>query len=365
MRGRGNGGQGRRGARGGRGGRAALRCARRLGGGLVGVGLLAGAAAQQLRITMEVDTTVVHLGDPVSVRLTAEHPPGWAVQWPDSLDAAPFEIVDYDVTTPTEARLVLASFELGDLEVPSLRIPLAGPEGAADTLVTDPFGIGVVSVGLDESGDIREIKGPLSIARSWWGVVLWLALAAVAAGGGVYAWRRRRSRPSIAPPGPPPPPPRPHHVVALEALAALESSRLLEQGRVKEYHVRVSEIVRAYVEGQLEVPALEMTTGEVVDGLRRAALGTPLCDNFRSFLERCDLVKFAKLRPVGDDSRASLALARDLVKRTSGPRRTNGPNRPEPPADERADSTVGAPSPPARAESPAPAEPVANTKVEP
>lgn len=294
------------------------------GAGLLGDGLAGPAgpaffvAPQQSRVAMEVDTTVVHLGDPVSVRLTVAHPPGWAVQWPDSLDATPFEVLSYDVTTPTEARLVLASFELGDLEVPSLRIPLAGPDGAADTLVTDPFSIGVVSVGLDESGDIREIKGPLSIARSWWGVVLWLALAAVAAGGGVYAWRRRRSQPNIAPPGPPPPPPRPHHEVALEALAALESSRLLEQGRVKEYHVRVSEIVRAYVEGQLEVPALEMTTGEVVDGLRRAALGAALCDNFRSFLERCDLVKFAKLRPVGDDSRASLALARDLVKRTSG-----------------------------------------------
>lgn len=292
----------------------------------VGAGLLAGgparsaffAAPQQSRVVMDVDTTIVHLGDPVSVRLTVAHPPGWAVQWPDSLDATPFEVLSYDVTAPTEARLVLAGFELGDLEVPSLRIPLSGPEGAADTLVTDPFGIGVVSVGLDESGDIREIRGPLSIARSWWSVALWLALAAVAAGGVAYAWRRRRSQPSIAPPGPPLPPPRPRHEAALAALAALESSRLLERGRVKEYHVRVSEIVRAYVEGQLEVPAMEMTTREVVDGLRRAALGVPLCDDFRSFLERCDLVKFAKLQPAADDSRALLALARDLVKQTSG-----------------------------------------------
>lgn len=273
---------------------------------------------QQPRVDMEVDTTVVHLGDPVLVRLSVELPPGWAVQWLDSLDATPFEVLRYEATGPTEARLVLAAFELGDLEIPSLRIPLSGPEGAADTLATDPFRIGVASVGLDESGDIREIKGPLSIARSWWAVVLWLALAAVAAGSGFYVWRRRRSRPVLERPGPPPPPPRPHHVVALEALAELESSRLLDQGRVKEYHVRVSEIVRAYVEGQLEVPALEMTTGEVVDGLEGAALGAPLCNKFRSFLERCDLVKFAKLRPAGDDSRASLALARDLVRRTSG-----------------------------------------------
>ena len=72
------------------------------------------------------------------------------------------------------------------------------------------------------------------------------------------------------------------------------------------------------MEGQLGVPAREMTTGEVVAGLRRAALGPDICAAFQRFLDRCDLVKFAKHRPSDDDSLALLADGRRLVDRTSG-----------------------------------------------
>ena len=87
---------------------------------------------------------------------------------------------------------------------------------------------------------------------------------------------------------------------------------------MKAYHIRVSEIIRAYVEGQLEVPALEMTTREVVHGLRRASLSGAITESFRSFLDRCDLVKFAKLRPGADRSRELIGEARSLVAMTSG-----------------------------------------------
>lgn len=285
------------------------------------------AGPQQLRVSMEVDATTIHVGDPASVRLVVDHPPGWSVLWADSIDVSPFEVQRFRLVEPqsieggalrSTAELVVTSFELGELEVPPIQVLVAAPGGTVDTLTTDPFRIGVESVGLDDSGDIREIKGPLSIARSWWGPLAWLALAVAASAGVVHLWRRRRNRPVARPAGPPPAPPRPHHLVALESLAALEASSLLERGEVKEYHVQVSEIVRAYVEGQLGVPALEMTTAEVVGGLRRAALGESVCGGFGAFLERCDLVKFAKLRPSVADSRGVLEQARELVRMTSG-----------------------------------------------
>ena len=294
---------------------------------VVGWPLATGAGVpQRFRIAMDVDTTAIYVGDPVSVRLVVDHPEDWTVRWTDSIEVAPFEVLHFEVGEPatadgatrSAAQLVVTSFELGELELPPIEVVATGPDGAVETLATDPFRIGVESVGLDESGDIREIKGPLSIARSWWGPILWLLLGLAAVAGGTYVWRRRKNRPVAASPGPPPPPPRPHHLVALEALAALEASLMLERGQVKEYHVRVSEVVRTYVEGQLEVPALEMTTAEVADGLRRAALGSPICESFRRFLEQCDLVKFAKWRPSVDDSRAMVARARELVEMTSG-----------------------------------------------
>ncbi|MXX72534.1 MAG: hypothetical protein F4Y73_11810 [Gemmatimonadetes bacterium] len=288
------------------------------------------AAAQDLRVAMDVDTTMIHLGDPVSVLLRVEHPADWSVEWADSLDVAPFEVLSYGVAPPSAApggdgavsaaALVLTSFELGELEIPVIDIPVVGPDGTVRTLFTDPYRIGVVSVGLDESGDLREIRGPLSIARNWWLLIPWLLLAAAVAAGAFLLHRRRRARP-VAEVARPKVPPRPHHLVALEALDELERSSLLERGEVKTWHVRVSEIVRTYVEGQLEVPALEMTTREVVAGLRNAALGSRITDTFHTFLARCDLVKFAKLRPGADASQEVLGVARTLVELTSGPGR--------------------------------------------
>ena len=83
---------------------------------------------------------------------------------------------------------------------------------------------------------------------------------------------------------------------------------------MKAYHIEVSEILRRYVEGRFNVPALEMTTWEIADGLERARVGREFREGLRRFLDQCDLVKFAKVRP---DARASievLELGRRLVR---------------------------------------------------
>ena len=319
---------------------------------LVGLGAQVGAAQegapQDFRVVMEVDTTLIHLGDPISVRLRVDHPADWSVQWADSLDVSPFEVLGYTAAlgsaadgggTMSVASLMLTSFELGELEIPAIEIPVVGPDGTVRTLLTDPYRIGIESVGLDESGDIREIRGPLSIARTWWALVPWLLLAAAAGAGALYVSRRMRARPA-AEIVRPKTPQRPHHLVALEALDELERSSLLERGQVKTWHIRISEIIRTFVEGQLEVPALEMTTREVVTGLREAALGSRITDSFHSFLARCDLVKFAKLRPGADTSRELLGVARSLVEITSGPGPAQRGESPEGPAVAPAGSAV-------------------------
>ena len=296
---------------------------------LAAIAALAGAlsAPQEPRVTMEVDTTLISVGDRLAVRFVVDHPADWTVQWADSLHLAPFELLGLEAAAPSparsgegmrsEARAVVTSFELGELELPSIEVAVAAPDGTVHTLLTDPFRIGVESVGIDESGDIRDIRGPLAVPRNWWGLAPWLLLAAAAAAGALHLHRRWRRRP-VAAAAAPAPPPRPFHIVALERLDELEASSLLERGQVKTYHIRISEIIRAYVEGQLEVPALEMTTPEVVTGLRRASLSRPITDGMRDFLDRCDLVKFAKWRPGPDDARKLMDAARSLVSMTSG-----------------------------------------------
>jgi hypothetical protein len=285
----------------------------------------------QSRITTTVDTARVTVGDRITMTVTVEHPEGAHVVWPDSLDLAPFEVVEARVappaaagTTQSAATLTLTAFELGELEIPSFDVEVVGSDGARETLSTNAYGIEAVSVGIDESGDIRDIRGPLGIPMGLLRILLLALLPLLLIALLYVAARRLRSRESEEPEPALAPLERPAHEIALEALARLEAARLLEQGQVKEFHIEVSDILRSYVERRFRVDALEMTTREVLQGLERAGADVSFREGLGAFLDQCDMVKFAKVRPGPDQSRQVLELGRRLVQR-SAPGAAPGP----------------------------------------
>ena len=275
-----------------------------------------------------VETTVsgaaAAVGDPISVVVTVRHAPDAEVRWPDPVEAAPFELLDPPVAQSAavdggvESRLELrvAAFELGELAFPPLDVEVVDAAGEVTALATEAAPVVIESVGRDEGNDIRDIKGPLAIPFAVVTLLPWIAavLALAAAGAWLYRRYRRRSRPEALVPTLPP---RPAHEVAREALDALEAAGLLERGEIKTYHIRLSDIVRVYVEGRFGVDAMEMTTAEVLDGLLRTDADRGAVADVRRVLDRCDLVKFAKLRPAISECRELLPLARRVVEVTA------------------------------------------------
>lgn len=258
-----------------------------------------------------------------------------------------------DGSARSTAVLTLAAFELGELEIPAFDLAVVDPDGGREVLTTDRYGIEVQSVGVDESGDIRDIRGPLGIPMGVVRMALWVLLPLVLAALLYVVARRLRPREQgtrVAQQAPLEPP---AHEIALAALAELEASSLLERGQVKEYHIAVSDILRAYLERRFRVDALEMTTREVLAGLRGVGAEESFTDGLRAFLEQCDLVKFAKVRPGPDVSKQVLELGRRLIL-ASAPK--HGPGDPA--------EAVDAPPPTASPESaPEPARATVNEGV--
>lgn len=283
-------------------------------------------SAQDARLTNVLDTTLATVGDRIRLSVTVEHAPDARVVWPDSINLAPFEVLGVEAVPPTatgtpvrsDLVLTLAAFELGELEIPSFTVTVEGPGDVSQTLSTDRFGVEVVSVGQDESGDIRDIRGPLRIPVGLLTISLWLLAFLALALLGWWLSRRWQNRPGAPEPAPATPL-RSADAVALEALARIEASDLLTRGEVKEYHIQVSDVLRHYVEARFDVPALEMTTREVMEGLRRANVDPAFCEALRRFLDPCDLVKFAKARPDAEESRELLELGRELVSMGGSP----------------------------------------------
>ena len=274
-------------------------------------------------VTAVLEPAQIAVGDRARLTIRVEHDPGASVVWPELDSLGPFEVLERRIEDPvaevgravSSAEFSLTAFELGELEVPAVEVEVRGGDGSTATLGTEPLAVAVASVGRDESGDIRAIKGPLDIPRNLLLLLPWLAGLLLLAGLAAWLWRRYHAR---APDGPVAPavPPRPAHEIAYEAFRALEAERLPENGEIKTFHIRASDIVRAYVEGRFGVQALEMTTGEVLDGLRGRELEAEVGADLRRLLERCDLVKFAKDRPALERCREVIPLGWSLVDRT-------------------------------------------------
>ena len=155
---------------------------------------------------------------------------------------------------------------------------------------------------------LRDIKPPVDIPSGWawlgW-VTGALALAALLFWAWWY-WQKRRAQAPAIPVVPP-------HVRAKQNL----QEALAFIGQPKEFCVLVSDTARWYLEERFDFHAPERTTEEFLHELQGTNLLTPdQKASLRDFLNRCDLVKFAKYEPREPELRDLHASALRLVEET-------------------------------------------------
>jgi len=211
-----------------------------------------------------------------------------------------------------------AVYDTGTLDIPALAILLFKKGEVTDTIWTEPREVIVGSTLADSASAPRPLKPyeehPLRVAdivREFWPwAVGALALAAL-----VFVWHRYRSRPKtgevVAAPSPLPP-----AELAIRDLIALRDKKYPERGMLKEQYSEFSEILRRYVEGRWEFPALEMTTYELASELKRNDLPASLREDLLPVLSESDLVKFAKQIPTLASANAIVELGFKIVEQT-------------------------------------------------
>ena len=148
---------------------------------------------------------------------------------------------------------------------------------------------------VDQMTDILEIK-PL-IPPTLWPLLLTLALILLVLGGIIFYFLKRKKKTGI---------PVPVKVVstespkekALRKLGELNASGLLERHQYRKYYFGLSEILRAYIEEQYQIEAVEATTEELLPRIKifEGFLETQKVSLIFLFQEM-DLVKFAKMNP--------------------------------------------------------------------
>jgi len=95
----------------------------------------------------------------------------------------------------------------------------------------------------------------------------------------------------------------PPHVIALKKLEELKNKKLWQHGKVKQYHIELSNIFREYIENQLKINALEQTSSEIIHSLKKTdKIDGSLIKDIEKMLEISDLAKFAKYQPLPDEN---------------------------------------------------------------
>ena len=184
-------------------------------------------------------------------------------------------------------------------------------------LKTNVIKIRVNSVKPSEAKDIKDIKPPMEIKVDYrryiyYGLAgLGAALLAFIL---IFYFKKRRSGENIIPKRRKPI--KPAHIEAIEELEKLINSNLLSDGRVKEFYIIISEIIRRYIENRYFIYALEMTTNQVYDSLYNIDLDKENIELIYEFLSSCDLVKFAKYIPEEDENKKIIEQAFDIINKT-------------------------------------------------
>lgn len=145
-----------------------------------------------------------------------------------------------------------------------------------------------------DSSYLAPIKPILDEARTFWDflmdfqpVILGIFAIIVIAVLGYFAYKMRKDaqarKAKLSP-----------EAKALNSLNELLESDLVSNGKLAEYHERISLILREYLSVRFEIRALESVSSEIMEQINNKNITDLLKKDLKEVLETADLVKFAK-----------------------------------------------------------------------
>ena len=273
-----------------------------------------------ISVRLTAPTSRIEAGQPLAMELTIEAASGDSFEVPQIGTAlGGFDVLSssrqtgqVDGIRRATLRFTVLTLDSGDVTLPAIPVAITRADGTRAVIDAGPVPITVSSLmkGEFDPAAIRDIKGPVTIDISWawWWIVAACAGGAMAMLGALTLWRQRTRRLAA---------PMPAHEWALDQLDALEREALPESGQTHPFWVRLSDIVRQYVERRFDLRAPERTTPEFLHEARsHAALSEEHRTLLAQFLRTADMVKFAGVRPAAADCSSALDVARILVRQT-------------------------------------------------
>ncbi|MBC7525788.1 MAG: hypothetical protein H7239_15290 [Flavobacterium sp.] len=257
------------------------------------------------KVTTSIDTTRNKIGAEFKLTLKTSVNKTDKVQFPKDKNFGALEVINsYKIDTIKSSnsyelikKYGLTQFDSGKYTIPRLRILINGQPNYSDSIKVEVANV-VVDTLKQKMYDIKDIEKEAS--RSNWWIYVLVIIVLIILGFLVYRLIKKHQNK-----------PKQEEVIykspiekATSLLQLLEKKELWQNGEVKIYYSELTDIVRNYIEEEIQIPAMESTTSELIISLKKVAsqkkmkLSPEILKNLEKVLKQADLVKFAKVKPL-------------------------------------------------------------------
>lgn len=258
------------------------------------------------KVTTSVDNTKNKIGAEFKLTIKTDVDTSSKVKFPEAKNFGALEVIhSYKIDTVRNGaryelikKYGLTQFDSGKYTIQRIPVLINGKPFFSDSIKVEVNDIQVDTLKqkMYDIKDIAEVESPIG---TWWIYIL-IFFAIGIASYFIYQFIKKRQNQ-----------PKAEVIVfkspiekATTLLQQLEIKELWQKGEIKDYYSELTDIARNYIEEEINIPAMESTTSELIDGLRKAAkqkklkLSNETVENLEKVLKQADLVKFAKVKPL-------------------------------------------------------------------
>ena len=293
--------------------------------GAICIFIVVNVQAQTISVASYTDTTDYLVGDFINYEIevvTRKNVEVISPSLPDTLTQ--LELINREEPVLTEDekskttiyKFIFAGYDSVRAVIPAMTVKYRTADDTSfKKIITDSVVVHIHTVPVSTAEEIKDVKFPIKIPYNWNWLLLWVAAAIFLIVAGYFSYKKYKQKKleqpvekkiiSIPP-----------HVKALAALDNLESEQLWQKGFIKDYHSRITEIIRNYFEESFDLPAMELTTTETIQHLKSIKEKDIILDITYNFLSNADLVKFAKFQPLESVNEEMMKQAKEIVQST-------------------------------------------------
>ena len=256
------------------------------------------------QVSSKIDTTSIRIGEQFNYEITVDQTKD--VRFPkfeaDSLNR--IGVVTSHKIDSLKNQLIkkytLTSFDSGRYVIPGQEIYIRDKRFLTDQVIIDVATVPVDTI-KQPLYHIKEIQNEPYLFSDYlnyfWGLIILLIVIGVIL---YFVLRDKPTEEEIISRIPP-------FDAAKQRLLELDKKELITQNKIKAYYVELTDIVRTFIEREMNIPALESTTDELLETITdfnsSSKLNIPgeTMLKLKELLKEADLVKFAKSKPLQNE----------------------------------------------------------------